>query len=602
MAIKKRRRGISTQSVGYFTTVLSLATTITITLLATVLLNSASAAPGQGNPPAWAEGRILLKVKDGFSDTNLAAELNRMGAKPVAKIQQISAHIVHVPAQAELAVTNALRHLPWVEFAELDMLLPLEQTPNDPQFSSQWHLPKINAPTAWDSATGKGVVVAVLDTGVNIDHADLQGQLLAGWNAVDQSNNYSDVQGHGTLVSGTIAATTNNGTGVASIAHSAKILPIRVSNTSDGYAYYSDIARGLSWAADNGARVANISYNVTTSSTITQAAQYLIGKGGLVTVSAGNSGSDLGYADNKSMISVSATASNDTLASWSSYGNYVDVSAPGVGIYTTNSSGGYSSVSGTSFSAPTTAGVIALIMSANSALTPVEVENILESSATDLGSAGWDKQYGYGRVDAAAAVAKALNSQTIVSDTQPPTVSMNLSSGTTVSGTQTITVNAADDTSVAKVELWIGGKLLNTDTASPYSFSWNTTTSANGTVVVEAKAYDGAGNIASAQASVTVNNVVIADTTPPTVEFASPTNGATISGMTKFSIVASDNIAVRSVACYIDNKLVTSTTSTSLICSMNSRKYSTGAHSIMAKAVDTSGNTASTAISVNVVR
>ena len=143
-------------------------------------------------------------------------------------------------------------------------------------------------------------MVAVLDTGVDGTHPDLAGKLLPGWNAVDSSNNTADINGHGTAVAGTAAAATNNASGVAGVAWNAAILPVRITNSSDGYAYWSDIARGLSWAANQGADVANISYGVSNSSTIASAAQSMRNKGGLVVVAAGNEGVDPGYADNAS--------------------------------------------------------------------------------------------------------------------------------------------------------------------------------------------------------------------------------------------------------------------------------------------------------------
>ncbi len=293
-------------------------------------------------PPAWAPGRVLVQPSSGLSESDLQKILRKAGANGVARrIDHINVHVVNVPPQAEAAVARALSHNPQIKFAEVDRALQLQQTANDPYYANAWHLPKINAPTAWDQVSGSGVTVAVLDTGVDSTHPDLLGRVVSGWNAVDRGFDSSDINGHGTHVAGVVAASTNNGVGVASIAWNAHVMPVRVTNSTDGYAYFSDIATGLTWAADHGARVANISYDATSSSSISSAAQYMNSKGGVVAVAAGNSGTNPGYSNNPYMISVSATNNSDQKTSWSSYGSYVDVSAPGAGIWTTSRGGGY---------------------------------------------------------------------------------------------------------------------------------------------------------------------------------------------------------------------------------------------------------------------
>src|SRR6185437_470444 len=154
-------------------------------------------------------------------------------------------------------------------------------------------------------------------------------------------------------VAGVVAALGNNSMGVAGVAFNARLMPIRVTDTS-GYASISALASGLTYAADHGARVANMSFAVQSYSSVISAAQYFMNKGGVVMNSAGNYGTLDSTAPSNALVSVSATTSSDTLASWSSYGPYVDVSAPGVSIWTTTMGGGYGAVSGTSFSSPLT--------------------------------------------------------------------------------------------------------------------------------------------------------------------------------------------------------------------------------------------------------
>ena len=198
------------------------------------------------------------------------------------------------------------------------------------------------------------------------------------------------------------------GIGVASVAFGCKLMPVRISDTS-GLGYSSTVASGLTWAADHGARVANISYEFTGDSAVDSAAQYFNSKGGVVTVSAGNYSTVLTIPDDPNVLTVSATDSNDAIASWSNTGTPIDLAAPGVGIWTTTAGGGYSPASGTSFSAPVTAGVAALVISANPSLTSAQVQQVLKQSADDLGAPGWDPVYGWGRVNAQKAVAAAIN-------------------------------------------------------------------------------------------------------------------------------------------------------------------------------------------------
>ena len=157
-------------------------------------------------------------------------------------------------------------------------------------------------------------------------------KMVAGWNIYDNNSDSRDVYGHGTKVAGTVAAAGNNGAGVASVAWSCWIMPVRISDPT-GWATYSDIASGLTWAADHGARVANISYKVTTSSTVTAAAQYFQGRGGVVASSAGNDALFDASADNPYIITVSATDPNDALYSWSSTGNNVDRRRAGMRLH-----------------------------------------------------------------------------------------------------------------------------------------------------------------------------------------------------------------------------------------------------------------------------
>lgn len=562
-------------------------------------------AQGRAQGRAFAEGRILVKPRAGLSDAQFDRILRRSQGRQTGRVGPLSVRIVQVPSQAEEAVVRALSRNRHIEFAELDELVSPDQTiPNDPNYPNAWHLPQILAPTAWDTSLGAGVTIAILDTGVDALHLDLSTKLVAGWNSASGNTDTADIYGHGTKVAGTAGAESNNLLGVASVAWSADIMPVRITNdSSTGAAYTSHIASGITWAADHGADVANISYRVAGSSTVQNAAQYMKNKGGVVVVAGGNTGDNPGWAASSALIAVSGTTSSDTRASWSSYGNHVDVAAPGVGIWTTTRGGGYGSSSGTSFASPITAGVVALIIAANPSLSPDEVEAVLKSTADDVGDPDWDPYFGFGRVNASSAVALAANAAP--GDTEPPGVSITSPSpGSDVNGLVDIGVLATDNFGVSRVELYARGQLVGTDTTSPYQFTWDTAQESNGGATLMALAYDAAGNEGrSTDVDVMVTNESPdnGDTTPPEVTITSPSDGATVSGTVNLSAFASDDTKVATVKIYVDGQLKCAG-SPSTSCSWNTRKAASGSHTVQATAEDSAGNTAAQSVTISVAR
>jgi hypothetical protein len=377
-------------------------------------------------------------------------------------------------------------------------------------------------------------------------------------------------------------------------------MPVRVTDTS-GVGSLSAFANGLTYAADHGARVANLSFPVQSSSSTQAAAQYFINKGGVVFNSAGNYGTLDSTPPSNTLVSVSATDSTDTIASWSSFGPYVDVSAPGVSIWTTAMGGGYAAVSGTSFSSPLSAGVAALMMSVNPKLAPSQVVSLLESTAVDRGTAGYDYDYGYGRVNAAAAVAAAAAATAV--DSQPPSVLITSPTGGTVSGIVPINVTATDNVGVTRVDLLVSGTLLASDPTAPYAFSWDSSKIAGSSASLVARAYDAAGNATNSTAVVVAVASTAAppstlDTTPPTVAITSPGNGSVVSGLVNVNAKGTDNVAVASVSLYLDGAMVSTGNSGSLTYKWNTKKAGKGTHTLKATAKDTSGNQSSVSIQV----
>lgn len=563
-----------------------------------------ASSTGLAHGAAFARGHILVAPKSGIDEATFTGALAAGGGHSIGSIGGTHVHVVNVPPGNEQAAVKRLQADPTVKFAEVDQLMPVAGAANDPYYTSEWHLPDVGAPTAWNYATGSGIVIAILDTGVDGTHPDLASQMVPGWNFYNNNSNTADTNGHGTAVAGTAAAATNNSVGVASVAGGAKIMPVVIADPT-GWAYWSTVAQGITWAADHGARVVSLSYQgASASSTIQSAASYLRSKGGVLFVAAGNTGAIDNTPATSLMMVVSAVQQGDTLASFSSFGSFVDISAPGNNIITTKMGGGYWNCWGTSFATPIVAATAALILSERPDFTPAQVDATLESTATDLGAPGYDIYYGYGDVNATAALQQAASAPLAPApDTTAPTVAIASPTGGTVSGTVSVSVNASDNVGVAHVDLLVSGAVVATDTTAPYLFGWNSANVANGSVTLTAAAYDAAGNSAvSSPVTVTVSNVVAPppDTTPPTVSIASP-SGGTVSGNVAVSVNASDNVGVARVDLLVNGATVATSNVGPWQFTWDSSTVPNGAATLTARAYDAAGNLAtSSAVSLNV--
>ncbi|MBI3079637.1 MAG: S8 family serine peptidase [Deltaproteobacteria bacterium] len=331
----------------------------------------------------YVRDELLVGYRHDITAVELQSLEAGMQLQAVKSFPELNLRLVRLPAG--LDVDQALAQLaahPDVHYAEPNYVLEPQATPNDPSFSLQWHLRNtgqtvngtagtsgadVSATTAWDSTTGSSsVVVAVIDTGADLSHPDLSGNLGSGRDFVFGTNTPTDTNGHGTSVAGIVAAVGNNGTGVSGVAWTAKIVPLRA-----GVSVLSvDLTiEAINHAKNNGAHIVNISAGTTAFSQALKDA--IDGASGLLFVTAaGNDGKDNDVRpiypasfDSANIIAVAATDQNDNLASFSNFGaTSVDVAAPGSNITTTQLGGGVrQSFSGTSAASPVVAGVAALV-------------------------------------------------------------------------------------------------------------------------------------------------------------------------------------------------------------------------------------------------
>jgi serine protease len=372
--------------------------------------------------PDFIPNQIVVDLRDNLSEAeiedvargfHLDLRDNSPGVKDDGKVA-----IADVPASAMADLVARLSADPRVEAAEPAIVARILWTPNDPKYGEQWHMKRAGAERAWEYACGQGVTVAVVDTGVACydeggftKATDLVGTVcVEGYNFVGKNKIAADDQGHGTHVAGTIAQTTNNGVGVAGLAHCAKLMPVKVLS-SRGWGTMADVAEGIRWAADHGAQVINLSLGAPVKSKVVEnAVRHALKKGVVIVAAAGNSGRSVGWpAAYPGVIAVSATDKNDNIAWFSSRGPEVAIGAPGVAVtqQTICDSGKnkceqWGVFNGTSMASPHVAGAAALLVG-QGVTHPDSVRAILQSTATPKE----DKNlFGAGILEAGNAVAR----------------------------------------------------------------------------------------------------------------------------------------------------------------------------------------------------
>lgn len=317
----------------------------------------------------------------------------------------------------------------FVEYNTIEYEIGDSEPMNDPQASSQYHHRILDTQSAWAITKGEGVTVAVCDSGVDSRHEDLKENVIqeGAWDFIDNDNHANPATSHGTFVAGLIAASANNGIGVAGMAPKAKILPLRIATTKGGTTMKT-ITDCIQYAADQGAKIINVSFTGVNSSAVAAAGQYAQERGSLLVYAAGNQGDNTDWKDSKYVMAVGGSNESDGL--WrarvckfryfcytvgSNAGDFVDIVTPAHNIYSTTTyiehnegSAKYRGGSGTSYSAPILSGVAALVASVRPDLGPIQIEEILEKTADKIGS-GSEYYYGAGRANAFEAVKFALD-------------------------------------------------------------------------------------------------------------------------------------------------------------------------------------------------
>ncbi|SFS89333.1 thermitase [Marininema halotolerans] len=364
----------------------------------------AGAQPSTKHVGAQTKDRIIVKFKQGISTSQMSALHKKENATVESTNKALNFEVVKVEGQSVQEAIKAYSKMSDVEYAEPVTEYKAFWTPNDPLYASDQYGPqKMDVPAAWDVTIGKkDVIVAVVDTGVQLDHPDLKGQIIQGYDYVDNDNDATDEQGHGTHVSGTIAASTDNNVGVAGVAPKVQVMAVRVLD-ENGSGTNSAVANGMTYAADHGAKVISLSLGGTSpSKAVEDAVNYAWNKGAVVVCAAGNAGTTSpNYpAYYEKAIAVAATDDQDKKASFSTYGSWVDVAAPGVNIISTVLGNGYAKYSGTSMATPHASGVAALL--ASQGRSNSEIRSAMESTADKIPGTG--TYWTHGRLNAAKAV------------------------------------------------------------------------------------------------------------------------------------------------------------------------------------------------------
>ncbi len=385
---------------------------------------------------------------DGKSDTFLihfqatstpeerAAVLADLNAELVSWLPQISVAEVRLLGSTDRQLltateTSALLHQRWQTQARATAaIVAIEENtvvegvdfPNDPDLLSadrSYQISVTHTVEGWEYTEGsEEIIIALVDTGLNLNHPEFSGRVVAGYDFINDDDDPMDDNGHGTHTAGIAAAGINNGLGMVGVCPHCRVMPVKVLNQNNA-GTWSSVAKGVLYAVDHGARVINLSLGAAVSSqTLEDAIAYANAHDVLVVAAAGNMGTDRKFypAALEGVIAVSATDAQDKHWSLSNYGDYIDVAAPGYAVFSTyhdlnNYYHGYNYMSGTSMASPFVAGLAGLLLSQEADRTPTDITNLITSTADKMGDSVDDAYFGHGRVNVARALAVGADTQ-----------------------------------------------------------------------------------------------------------------------------------------------------------------------------------------------
>jgi len=397
----------------------SLGAALLVVMVAAALLGSILPASAQAPGP---ERKIVVFQEWVVNEPAQAAIVRGVGGVVIKPLPVINGMAVYLPSPAVGALLRraAVRRIDddltifaigRVSVLDRPVATGKPAPPPQPSQTVPWGIARIDAPSAWAYSTGAGVKLAIVDTGIDLDHKDLQANIAGGVNTINLLKSANDDNGHGTHVAGTAGAISNT-IGVVGAAPQVNLYAVKVLGRN-GTGWLSDVIEGLTWCIDNGMQVVNMSLGSNSDNQSFHDAATAVYNAGITQVAAaGNNGDGYGTgtgaviypAAYSEVIAVTATNSADNLAVFSSYGSAVDLAAPGESIYSTWYDGYYKTLSGTSMASPHVAGVAALRLALYPLDPPNQVKAALEASAEDLGDPGWDPYFGAGLVDALGAV------------------------------------------------------------------------------------------------------------------------------------------------------------------------------------------------------
>ncbi len=386
------------------------------TLRTAVLAIALAAVPAAS---ANAADSVIVKYKGTATAAQVSSLTTSLGlGQQIGEVRRLGA--VVIAADSPAATAKTLSSSPLVAYAEPNKILRTAAVPNDPLFGGLYGMDKIDAPEGWDAAglgsfpASGGVKVGIVDTGIQSSHPDLAGKVvdcaksmgtLPIFSGSIQEGTCADDNGHGTHVAGTIAAKANNGVGVAGVAFNSPLSICKALGGPLGSGSTADVANCITWLHDKGAKVISMSLGGGASTTLKSAVDYAwkggAANGSVLIAAAGNDGdATLNYpAAYPNVVSVAATDQNDARASFSNANSDVEIAAPGVDITSTWNDGAYNTISGTSMATPHVAGVTAIIRARYASSTAAQIVAKLDGAVDDLGPAGRDASFGFGRVD-----------------------------------------------------------------------------------------------------------------------------------------------------------------------------------------------------------